>query len=129
MLNENAKRLVAALRSGEYTQTAGVLHRLEAAGNRPAGHCCLGVACDLFADELDLRKVPDLHIEGFGAGDDIEYDYLPEVVRTHLGFATASGTFDDGDGCSVSLADLNDEGATFSEIADTIESIPNGLFA
>ena len=41
MLNDNAKKWVAALRSGKYEQAKGWLRE----GDK---FCCLGVACDLF---------------------------------------------------------------------------------
>ena len=44
---EVKKRWLAALRSGEYAQTTGKLHRLDPdvfePNDIPAGYCCLGV--------------------------------------------------------------------------------------
>ena len=49
--------LVAALRSGRYAQTTGVLQRLEEYNKKPAGFCCLGVACEVAIDNgLALHK-------------------------------------------------------------------------
>ena len=50
------QRWVDALRSGEYQQTTGVLHRTHSdEDDEPVGHCCLGVLCDL----LDFVKEDD----------------------------------------------------------------------
>ena len=38
------RKWVAALRSGEYKQTIGTLQNSH-------GHCCLGVACEIFTDK------------------------------------------------------------------------------
>ena len=40
MLNENAKKLVAALRSGRYRQARTKLRKADR-------YCCLGVACEI----------------------------------------------------------------------------------
>lgn len=39
------RKLITALRSGEYQQAQGALRRIEEDGS--AGFCCLGVACDI----------------------------------------------------------------------------------
>lgn len=49
---------------------------------------------------------------------------LPEKVRRWVGLNDASGEFENG-----SLVELNDNGKTFQEIADIIESEPAGLFS
>ncbi len=129
MLNDNAKKLVAALRSGEYTQTKGRLHRVEVSDEfdgfkeKPAvGYCCLGVACELYAAENPTeREVFASGYEGF----DGRTATLPETVMGWLGLASRVGSMDNGE----SLATLNDyRDKTFAEIADVIESEPEGLF-
>ncbi len=116
-MNENAKKWVAALRSGKYEQTTGRLHL------KGDGYCCLGVACDLFAKENKIVISED-HWTG---GVDIKYNgdsqLLPTPVRNWLGLASGRGNFDDD--C---LSCRNDRGASFKEIADIIESEPEGLF-
>lgn len=48
-IQENRKRWVAALRSGKYPQTKGLLQRtVNYSDEVPAGFCCLGVAESLF---------------------------------------------------------------------------------
>lgn len=138
MLNENAKALVAALRSGEYTQTRGTLHRLVAApaayGEKvhPVGHCCLGVACEIFdqANPGVLTRKVDEGIESFAytsaeGEPGVEAGSLPSLVQDWLGLTTGLGDYAGG-----GLYRDNDIlGKTFAEIADIIESEPAGLFS
>ena len=116
-MNENAKKWVAALRSGKYPQTKGYLHDL-------AGYCCLGVACE---------------ISGLGEwGDDGTYltpdssddRSLPTGVAHWLGLnpdAGSEGSFLD-DGHQTCLSGENDSGKSFAEIADIIEAHADELF-
>lgn len=110
MLNENAKKWVAALRSGRYRQTTGLL-------TRDGAYCCLGVACAIAEDAgLDL---PNWHDDGA----------LPWEVRQWLGMKSQWGNFlIDGQLLGTELTVLNDNGSTFAEIAEIIESEPEGLF-
>ena len=128
MLNEHAQELVAALRSGEYTQTSGKLHG-------KAGFCCLGVACDLY-----IKAHPNE--EGWIADEDglfgmrteenqdgaayIERALMPARVRDWFRFGRNDGAWDN---TKESLTATNDSGATFDDIAEIIESDPEGLFA
>lgn len=115
MLNENAKKLVAALRSGEFKQGRDCLRKKET-------FCCLGVACELAARE---GIIPPAHSSGFGIFRyGYECNYLPEAVQKWIGFTERTGMFL-GDG----LALMNDRGDTFDAIADKIESEPFCLFA
>lgn len=132
-MNENAIKLVKALRSGDYKQTQRTLHRITDHTDGPAGYCCMGVAVKLYLDEH-----PDsFQIKESPRGGVIEYvnddggrhfSVPPTVVRDWLGFEDHNGTYNDGEKC---LTGDNDRGATFEEIADTIESEatePTGLF-
>jgi hypothetical protein len=114
-LNPNAQKWVEALRSGKYQQTKGYL-------NRGGGFCCLGVACELAIEEgVAIEKEPSI--------DYCRYDqssaFPPEGVRKWLGLTTREAKFLGG---KKSLAIENDSGVTFSDIADIIESQPDGLF-
>lgn len=114
-MNDNARQWVAALRSGEYEQWRGALRNEDR-------YCCLGVACDVYAKatgegEWDGHDfiVPDPSVPGL----------LPGAVREWLGLAVGNkGWMQKG----LSLTARNDAGATFAEIADLIESEPDGLF-
>lgn len=136
-MNDNAKKWVEALRSGEFQQTTGKL-----VARSPDGvesHCCLGVACEVYRREFGgdaLPKVPKSERR-----DDIGYkdstnkrapDYvvtlsLPDPVREWLGLADQSGRFFADR--EMFLTNLNDRGDSFAKIADVIESEPEGLFA
>lgn len=107
MLNENAKKWVAALRSGEYKQ---VRERLRGSD----GFCCLGVACDLYIRDQELNW--DDMVCGLVG--------MPRDVAYHFGLRSGSGQYERG-----SLTMDNDvHERTFAEIADIIESEPQGLF-
>ena len=114
MLNENAKKWVAALRSGQFKQAK---HSLKTS----TGYCCLGVACHVLGEEV-------LPLEDWE--DEVE---LSHAAAALLGLRTTSGAFTrsllTNGGYQSSLTGLNDHGGkTFAEIADIIESEPEGLF-
>lgn len=109
-------RWVAALRSGEYKQGKCALRR----GDR---YCCLGVLCDLqdnkgwspplagrerFAFGASVGLPPSFVKEwaGFVAG---EYG-IPLIPKVEIG------------GVTLDVDEHNDNGRTFAEIADAIES-------
>lgn len=132
MKKEIADKWIAALRSGEYTQTKGHLCLAEeyTAGppsNRrtyPPGYCCLGVLCEVAIKEgVDIVKSihsnPDekAHIYNNNGS------FLPEKVVNWAGMKNSSGDPQlDEDGAAVpELVALNDdEGCNFNEIADHI---------
>ena len=111
MLNDNAKKWVAALRSGEYKQGFGYLRSDE-------GFCCLGVACNIF----NVRGWKNTK-KGITYAE--ENQVLPHKVMDWLGLQDEEGT---ADFQGKTLTYLNDSGKSFSEIADVIESEPEGLF-
>ena len=118
---KEARRLwVEALRSGEYEQGRKVLCMKNE-------FCCLGVACDLFVKSRPnvIRvKVDDDGITTYGHSR----FYMPKSVQEWLGLNSDTGKFFPGDAGTVYLSNLNDGGITFAEIADIIESEPEGLF-
>jgi hypothetical protein len=104
-LNPNAKKWVEALRSGKYEQGR---NRLKTAHNE---FCCLGVACELAIEAGVIREY-----EGCNS-------FLSLPVVRWLGLNTGSGAYMGG-----ALHKDNDNGSSFLEIADIIESQPDGLF-
>jgi hypothetical protein len=115
MLNENMKKVLVALRSGEYEQSRSTLQD-------SLGHCCLGVMCEVYEKETGDKIKRDLnnYIKGHS------FTFLPEVQRW-VGLTDKYGTCLSPNGLT-SLAQMNDrDGKTFSEIADFIESEPEGL--
>ncbi len=139
-MNENIKsRWVAALRSGNYSQARG---RLESESH----YCCLGVLCEIavkdnivdkyktaegslyasFSDPIDrgTAVLPIAVMEWAGLPTDdpnpaviLRHDEIPPSISKHDYGDVFLST---GDG-KTNLASLNDNGATFEEIADIIE--------
>lgn len=128
-LTRNQQKWVDALRSGKYTQATGAL---EIAGDR--GNCCLGVACRLAEDDLKLKidVVQDDHLKTTVVSFNGEHSLLPKDVQDWLGLRTNDGETEiedeEGNTHNISLADMNDGGAKFTEIADFIEKYPEALF-
>src|SRR5687767_14975041 len=85
---------VAALRSGNYRQGRGILHD-------GAGYCCLGV----FGD---LQNIPTHVLRKWG-GVNLEFDESLQPLSA-INHAVRN-----------QLAQMNDSGKTFPEIADYIE--------
>jgi hypothetical protein len=115
MIYERAMKLVAALRSGNYTQTTGSLtNRVRDA------YCCLGVACEISGVAQWYQN------EYLG-----EETMLPREVREYFDFKTAVGRLHtdatrtsivtDKAGRRTTLTKMNDSGKSFAEIADFIE--------
>jgi hypothetical protein len=120
LINENAKKWVAALRSGKYEQGKGYL-------NIGGTFCCLGVGCEV-AIENGLSVVTYLHPDGNNftvTSYDRRQGFLPERVTEWLGLTTDTGHYDTSD----LMKDNDVRHKTFAEIADIIESEPQGLFA
>ena len=141
-MNENAKAWVKALRSGEFDQTQGRLFRPYADSDEercyPAGHCCLGVGSELYRRAHPERCEWDedgefRHTDGNGYDTYSSYEgTLAREVRVWLGLRDRDGAFDadfevDGN-TPTTLASANDAGANFHDIAEFIESEPEGLF-
>jgi hypothetical protein len=97
------KLWVEALRSGKYEQVESKLTNGE-------GYCCLGVAC-LVAGKSNDNIMHDVNLTNF-----------PEV-KSFFGLRDNHGDYREN--C---LVDLNDDGTSFSDIADIIEREPPGLF-
>ena len=117
-MNENAKKWVAALRSGKWSQTRDQLRDI---AEEPCSYCCLGVACEIsglgewcdYSDYVDEEGSSELT--------------LTPAVKKWLGMKTADGELS-LNGRPNNLARLNDTGKTFSEIADIIEANQDQLF-
>ena len=126
-MNDNAKLWVKQLRSGQYRQGQGWLHTREE--NGVDSFCCLGVACDLYQRQTgDQIGAPSGQPwEGKVIAYDGQEAHLPDKVKNWLGLSTEAGTFVVAK-CPDSLIDMNDGGSDFNEIADIIESEPEGLF-
>lgn len=112
-------RWLAALRSGEYIQGVEALKKKVAdeTGDEQVKFCCLGVLCDLHSKEIGEKweegKPFSLRNSSYLGHD----DYLPVVVMAWAGLGETDPGFND----SESVANMNDNGYTFAEIADEIE--------
>ena len=117
---------VKALRSDKFSQSKHVLQDSR-------GFCCLGVACDIFAETLSLKVDKILYD---GGGFEVFYNYdsqvLPSVVQKHLGLISPEGLFKsprrEGAHPGETLSSVNDEGATFEQIATMLEDYEDLLF-
>lgn len=119
-MNDNVKKWTAALRSGEYAQAEGVLRDSNDA------FCCLGVACDVYAKEVggEWREGGFFRAGSGETLNDTSKYALPGRVREWLGLDDASGQYE-----GAALIDHNDDDKLpFDQIADIIESEPDGLF-
>ena len=115
-LGPNQQLWLQALRSNNYAQ--GMQHL-----NTPHGFCCLGVACEIFKDALDL-EVKILPTQTFYEGVS---GTAPVRVIEHLGLYGDVGEADPTSSKN-SLARLNDEGISFTEIADLVTADPAVYF-
>ncbi len=119
MLNENAKKWVAALRSGEYEQGHNALRTENT-------YCCLGVACDLWAKENNIEWIKtSVAPHGFAIINEHQFGVLPNEVKDWLGLVNIEGRNRNNNPLWVQ----NDsDNQSFEQIADFIESEPEGLF-
>lgn len=112
-----AERWVQALKSGKYPQTDGGLRD----GH---GYCCLGVLCDLYREEQGKGQWEDyLFVCGKGPTN-VNDLVLPGPVQEWAGMKSSVGDLDGviGHFGCASLAELNDCGTEFPDIAETIEN-------
>jgi hypothetical protein len=141
-LKPQVKQLwLEALRSGNYAQCPGKL------ADGRGGHCCLGVLSELAVQEGVVTKEVEEHTYetldgGLGIGYSVHYgrymasNYLPREVAEWAfePFDETSAYWENPrvndprpvnhplrNGQNTDLANLNDEGLTFHEIADVIE--------
>ena len=109
---------LAALRSGEYKQGVGSL-------NKDGNMCCLGVLCDLHSkttgevwEGKDAEGAEKYRNESaVPTGEVVEWSGI-ECDNPHVKIQMSE---DGEDTISMPLAELNDNGSTFEEIADLIE--------
>ena len=123
MTKEWAEKLVAALRSGQFEQGTGWLER-------DGKHCFLGVACVIAGADRGIfaNMVGAMSFDG-------AFNTLPRSVVTRMGFSSTIGRRDDGRRIEIGnrdyedLADANDCGCTFAQIADYIEQFGDSRLA
>jgi hypothetical protein len=127
---ELRRRLVAALRSGKFQQTRHALKRDAHHENGPPGHCCLGVACEVYDEAFPADPCDRSPYKQNGDDRIVLFDGkpggLPPKVQAAFGFCHPMGQW--GRDHLESLANHNDTGASFEQIAQMIEAPPPGLF-
>lgn len=129
---------IAALRSGKYSQTT---ERLE--DPCTGGMCCLGVGCALFLpttrNEIIDEEDDAVTEVRYGYEDEADAELAPSSLVRKLGLRNNEGSFEPPEGVDLplvdgnprkarSLAELNDAGWTFIQIADFVETYPEAVF-
>ena len=126
MRKEVAKKWIKALRSGKYKQGQEYLKYYNQ--KHQPRHCCLGVLCELYNDEMKKNHKKTLSIKTDFDGSplkngyvkfDGKHDFLPSVVRKWAGIKNRDGKINRGS--YNSLAGMNDSGKTFKTISNVIE--------
>lgn len=103
------KKWLSALRSKAYKQGSQQLRKEDS-------FCCLGVLCDLYAKEHDVKWTKEDRILQ-------EFYVLPDKVVKWAGLPDQNPNISVEDRPNESnLAELNDAGVSFAVIADIIET-------
>ena len=116
-MNKRVKGMwLDALRSGDYEQGTDALHR-------SGRFCCLGVLCELAHREGVVERYGGTRSgEEYRYGRSGETGTLPPEVREWAGLDRRNPRVVPPGGWDTwTLAGLNDDGASFDEIADVIE--------
>ena len=121
---EVKQKWIGALRSGKYEQGTEKLRSV-------SGYCCLGVLCDLYAQEHNTEwefrgnEETNLQPQDYWYFDK-ESEFLPEsVMKWAKLFRNRMLRMEDDDEMfevNEEVSTLNDEGYSFSTIADLIEA-------
>ncbi len=111
-----AEKWLKALRSGEYEQANGQLYDDEYLGG---SYCCLGVACEVVGHGKVLKEKfgeKGLPIQAKIIGkESCVFTKLPGLLREDFAPLREEDSFVE------SVAEMNDNGQSFKEIADWIE--------
>jgi hypothetical protein len=132
LLSEYQKEWIDALLSGKFNQTTGRLRYKDS-------FCCLGVACETVGKHFDIMLTicassRDEATIALYAGQEVG---LPVVLVNALSMCSsighAHGDFElmlnkPFNGISATLAELNDSGYSFREIANTLLDNPDRYF-
>lgn len=119
MNKEIKSKWIKALKGGDYMQAEDAL--ADGAG----GYCCLGVLCEITKIETGGKWVGH---GNFAQGEDSMGvgGTLPNFVKEYVGMSSNEGALMTprkvGGEMYSTLAQLNDNGLTFGEIADIIEA-------
>ena len=136
--HQNHKKWLSALRSGEYKQTKGVLHRIKRPENGAGlsvedqkafsidyqpGYCCLGVLCSVAGYQEEVTPDdPDRNRFYDPAGTAMTAVLSVPALSELFGVENEEDLVDSNSRPIVPrLMHYNDTGRTFEEIADYIE--------
>lgn len=120
------KAWVSALRSGQFKQGANKLCSMDR--HRHRKYCCLGVGAKVAA-LAGFPVVEALDRSDSSLGFDGDESFLSRSLMSVFGLSGFDGGYTDAYDCSRSLQDDNDDRhLNFSQIADIIESEPEGMF-
>lgn len=122
------KKWVKALRSGKFKQGTGILKQFNSKGE--AEHCCLGVLCELYNQDMKKNKKKMLPEKILDNDSDFSHGYtkfdnradvLPNSVAIWAGMDSDNPRYIDSMENVIFLSDLNDTGRKFKTIANIIE--------
>ena len=118
-----------ALRSGEYKQCRGALRKVK---GKTESFCCLGVLTDLVIKDNsncgEWRDNKNYFNSSIGLHT-LDHLGLPSLVKSYVELSSdfySPGNIYTDDGVIV-LANKNDKGASFKQIADMIEKHIEGI--
>lgn len=126
---DNARKWIAALRSGTYKQGKDNLKKANFE-NTESKFCCLGVAFDLFGKQIGVtEKLLENGISVYECGEEFSDSVLLVPVSEKIGLDSQKGIARDNKGSILStcLAEDNDNGMSFDEIAKNLEDHLNSF--
>lgn len=99
-----AEKWLKALRSGEYEQAEGRLY-----DHKNNGYCCLGLACEIVGHTRNVERYGYLEFPNMITNSNNPvFKKVPAILRQTEGLAEK-------------LAEMNDDGESFKQIANWIE--------
>ncbi len=128
MDNRVKREWLKALRSGKYRQGRGQLKEQRFKESKHCGQegrelkssfCCLGVLCDIYQKENPSYWDGEAFVAGILTSDK-NTSVLPNCVKIWAGLKSSDGRLPLVFG-TESLAEMNDNGVGFENIADVIE--------
>ena len=136
--SELREKWLTALESDEWHQATGSLWARKGENKEDTCYCCLGVAMEMCDpdDQLMNKSLSGVTISSAGKPQTVSAGgVVSDKVREMFGFHDDGGSLEDvatdayvqwvdhnGDEISESLAVMNDEGATFKEIATFVRN-------
>lgn len=120
-LNPEVKqKWIDALRSGEYAQETCELRQPTTSGPKDTAYCCLGVLCAIQPDYAQAD--PDGGHGFVSPVDRTRFNYILPKDLADLYFGGDQDPTVNVDGRNIRLSMLNDNGNSFTDIADLIEA-------